>query len=160
MNWINLILIFGMVLLLTYSAFSALLIGHLPISLSDTYYEMRRQRKGWIFTLTLISTAATLLPIWLDKTEGEWYQFLVFLSCVAVLFVAVTPDYKKDLERKIHYTAAYLACGSVIVYNIVSGNWPILIITMIPTAIALVHKEGLAFFAEIGLIMSIYLGLL
>lgn len=149
-----------MVLLLTYSAFSALLIGYLPISLSNTYYDMRRQRKGWIFTLMLIFIVVTLFPIWLNKTEGEWYQFLVFLACSALTFVALTPDYKKDLERKIHYTSAYLACICVIIYNIVSGNWPILIITMIPTVVSLFYKEGVVFFAEISLIMSIYLGLL
>lgn len=161
MNLINLILILGMTLLLTYSGFSALLIGRMPISLSETYYDLKRQRKGWYFTLTLFTTAASLLPIWLDKTEGAWYQFLVFISCACVFFVAVTPDYRKDMERKIHYTSAYLACIAVIVYHIVNGTWPILIITLIPTVVSILGKfDGVAFFAEIGLICSIYLSLI
>lgn len=161
MNWINLILILGMTLLLMYSGFSALLIGRMPISLSETYYDLKRQRKGWYFTFTLFTTAASLLPIWLDKTEGAWYQFLVFVSCACVLFVAITPDYRKGLERKIHYTSAYLACITVIVYHIVNGSWPILIITLIPTIVSIIGKfDGVAFFAEIGLICSIYLSLI
>lgn len=33
-----------------YSVFSALLIGRMPMSLSETYYDLRRLRKGWIFS--------------------------------------------------------------------------------------------------------------
>lgn len=161
MNWINFILILGMVLLLTYSTFSCLLIGRMPISLSETYYDLKRLKKGWYFTVTLITTAVTLLPIWLDKTEGAWYQFLVFISCACVLFVAVTPDYRKDMERKIHYVSAYLACFAVIVYHIVNGSWPILLVTLIPAVVSIFRcRTSIAFFTELGLVCSIYLSLL
>lgn len=161
MNWINFILILGMMLLLTYSVFSALLIGRMPMSLSETYYDLRRLRKGWIFSCTLISIAATLLPIWLDRTSDCWYQFLVFISCVAALFVAFCPNYKKGMERNIHYISAYVSAFAVIVYHIVNGSWPILLLTMIPCLVSICIKNvGVALFAELGIILSVYLSLI
>lgn len=161
MNWINLILILGLMLLLTYSTFSCLLVGRLPISLSETYYDLKGIKKGWYFTLMLLTTAATLLPIWLDKTEGVWYQFLVFIACASVLFVSVTPNYRNGIERSVHYISAYLACIAVIVYHIVNGSWPILIITLIPAIVSIFrYSISFMFFVELSLICSIYLSLL
>ena len=162
MDWFNIILCLGFVIILTYSVFSALLIGRLPISLSETYYELRRVGKGWYFPVTLFMMGMTMMPIWLEKTAGLWYQFLVFIACAAIVFVAASPDYRKQgIERKVHYTSATIATIAVILYHIFNGTWPILLISMIPSVIALFkYKESITLFFEISIIGSVYLSLI
>lgn len=161
MEWTKFILILGMTILMSYTAFSGLLIGNLPISLSETYYELRRLGKGWIFTAVLLTTALTLMPIWLERTSELWYQFTVFISCAAITFVALSPDYKYGVERYVHYISAYVACGSVVLYHILNGTWIILLICLIPTIISFLwHRDKVSLFAELSLISSVYFSLI
>ena len=162
MDWFNIILCLGFVIILTYSVFSALLIGRLPISLSETYYELRRVGKGWYFPVTLFMMGMTMMPIWLEKTAGLWYQFLVFIACAAIVFVSASPDYRKrGIERKVHYISAIVAVIAVILYHIFNGTWIILLISLIPSVIALFkYKESITLFLEISIIVSVYLSLI
>lgn len=161
MEWTNLMLILGLVILISYSVFSGLLIGRLPVSLSETYYELKRVRKGWIFVLTLLVTAMTLLPIWLDRTSESWYQFAVFLACSATIFVAFSPNYKFGIERKVHYISAYIAGVSVVLYHIFNGTLLILMICLLPTILGCFWKRNsVSLFAELSIISSVYLSLI
>lgn len=161
MEWSNLVLILGFVILMSYSVFSGLEIGRLPISLSETYYELKKLGKGFIFVITLFVTAITLMPIWLDKTLGLWYQFTVFISCAATLFVACSPNYKYGLERKVHYISAYTAAVSVVLFHIFNGTWLILLICFIPTVLGWLWKRNsVSLFAELSIIGSVYLSLI
>lgn len=162
MDWFNIILCLGFVIILTYSVFSALLIGRLPISLSETYYELRRVGKGWCFPVTLFMMGMTMMPIWLEKTTGLWYQFFVFIACAAIVFVSTSPDYRKrGIERKVHYISAIIAVVAVILYHIFNGTWIILLISLIPSVISLFkYKESITLFLEISIIGSVYLSLI
>lgn len=101
----------------------------------------------------------TMMPIWLEKTAGLWYQFLVFIACAAIVFVYASPDYRKrGIERKVHYISAIVA---VILYHIFNGTCIILLISLIPSVIALFkYKESITLFLEISIIGSVYLSLI
>ena len=79
-----------------------------PESLSDTYYLYPK----WVFPALMTIIGFTLLPHWLDMTEGSNFQFLSFLACVSFIFVGCFPDFKNDKgEYKKHVICAYLAAG-------------------------------------------------
>lgn len=163
MDWFSIILCLGFVVILTYSVFSALLIGRLPISLSETYYELRRVGKGWYFSATLFTLGITMMPIWLEKTSGFWYQFFVFIACAAIIFVSASPDYRKrgTVERKVHYISAVVAMTAVVFYHIFNSTWTLLLISLIPSIIALFkYKESLMLFLELSIVGSVYLSLI
>lgn len=92
-----------------------------PESLSATYYLWPE----WVFPSVMALLGFSLLPVWLENTEGSSLQFLSFLSCVGLIFVGSAPDYKKDKgQYKVHIVAAYLAAGTAILSMIfVIGGW-------------------------------------
>ena len=71
---------------------------------SDNYYISRRP---WMFSIVMVSSAFTLLPVMLDKGG---LQFLAFLSAFGLALVGAEPHYK---SRKAHAIGAYMAliCG-------------------------------------------------
>lgn len=78
----------------------------IPISLSSTYYSSNK--KPW-FTITMLLVTALMMISLLDVSEEKW-QWLVFISCMGNVMCAVAPNFKEELEGKIHYTGAIIAC--------------------------------------------------
>ena len=54
-----------------------------PESLSATYYLWPK----WIFPSVMTLVGFSLLPVWLEATEGSNLQFLSFLSCLSIIFI-------------------------------------------------------------------------
>lgn len=90
-----------------YLCYTAWVGRSIPESLSATYYMLGK--RGWLFQVMMAFTAVILLPTWLDVTPDEW-QFLPFLSCGSLLFVAVAPAFKLRLDGIVHYASA-IVCG-------------------------------------------------
>ena len=90
--------IISFVVFLIYSVISIAKNEEIPDNLSDTYYLYPK----WVFPIVMVFMAFTLLPCWLEITEGETGQFLSFLSCAGLLFVASAPDYKNDKGQYIY----------------------------------------------------------
>lgn len=83
------------IIYLSYTLFS---IKMMPISLSDTYYQLEKVGKPkWLFQLCMFLASALLLPCWL-VISPENIQFLAFLGCGGLLFVSVAPAFKLPLE--------------------------------------------------------------
>lgn len=102
----------------------------LPASLSATYYMYPK----WIFPVIIIFSAGTLLPCWLQITEGNNLQFLSFIACAGLMFVGLSPNYKNDEDdNKVHHIAAYLAtsCAIISVSFLVEGCLYLLIASII-----------------------------
>lgn len=106
---------------LIYCAVSLSKLQGIPESLSATYYIWPK----WVFPSLIVFMAFTLLPCWLEITEGKDGQFLSFLACAWLLFIATVPDYKNDLGQfQIHMVLAYLTLGTALLaITIVSNNW-------------------------------------
>ena len=152
--------IISFVVFLIYSVISIAKNKEIPDNLSDTYYLYPK----WVFPIVMVFMAFTLLPCWLEITEGKTGQFLSFLSCVGLLFVASAPDYKNDKgQYKVHMLCAYIACAAALLSLIfVLGNWwifPIaLLINIIPDIKRL--KEHYIYHIEDAIIISVLLSII
>lgn len=111
--------IISFVVFLVYSVISIAENKEIPDNLSDTYYLYPK----WVFPMVMVFMSFTLLPCWLEITEGETGQFLSFLSCAGLLFVASAPDYKNDKgQYNIHAVCAYLAVATSLISLICVGT--------------------------------------
>lgn len=108
-------------IVVVYSTMCAVKFG-IPESLSATYYSLGKH--GWVFQAFMLVVGIGLLPLWLSVSQ-ETYQFLVFLSCASLCFVASAPCFKLELQGKVHYSAAAVCCISVFTWQIVEGLWDV-----------------------------------
>ena len=77
----------------------------IPISLSSTYYMS--DKKPWFSISIILTTILMMIPLMeASKPEAHW---LVFLSCMGNIFCAFAPNFKEELEGKVHYGGAILA---------------------------------------------------
>ena len=88
----------------------------IPRSLSDTFYLLGD--RGWLFQVILGLFGGLLMPVWLEVSSDNT-QFLAFLACSGLLFVAAAPCFKVELEGKVHYTAAVVCCVAAFVWQLV-----------------------------------------
>lgn len=96
-------------------------------SLSNTYYLYNSIKKGLgvVFSITLSIVGGLLLPAWLDISDGSNFQFLAFLCCAMIIFVAYAPQFKDDkLTSTVHTASAILSaiCGLLWIF-IVTPFW-------------------------------------
>ena len=89
----------------------------IPNSLSETVFFLP-PGGSWLWIITICAVAFLAVPTFIEKTADS-VQFLAFLSCASLAFVAVCPllgTYgainKEDQTYKIHMGAAY-ACGAL-----------------------------------------------
>ena len=155
-------------LLLSFSVFIVYLayvlfnIKLIPISISDTYYQLERIGKPkWLFQLCMFMTGGLLLPYWISVSP-ENIQFLPFLSCGGLLFVSVAPAFKLPLEGPVHYVSAYISGGCAVLWVLWVGLWYIpvslLVVALLFTFIK--YKKQVAFLLELVAIISVFISLL
>jgi len=115
------LLIISFILFILYTCVSVYKEKSLPISLSDTYYLWPK----WMFPILMVIIAFSALPYWLDITVHTNYQFLSFLACSGLLFVACAPNFRKDRNHyPIHIICAYLAAATAVLsLTFVTSNW-------------------------------------
>lgn len=131
-----------------------------PETLSDTYYLWPK----WVFPIVMTLVGFSLLPTWLDATEGSSLQFLSFMSCVGLIFVGCVPDFRNDKNQyKIHVICGYLAAGAALLSLIlVLGNWWIFPIILLINIIFDIKglKEHYIYHIEDSIIFSVLLSVL
>lgn len=91
----------------------------IPSMVSDVYYQLQncagsevigdkeKRNYGWVFTAVMVASAILMLVSLLDSGKGV--QFLAFLGCAGLMFVAAAPCYLDNNERAIHKAAAITA---------------------------------------------------
>ena len=133
----------------------------IPISLSSTYYSSNK--KPW-FTITLLITTILMMIPLLDITRPE-HQWLVFLSCMGNVFCAFAPNFKEELEGKIHYTGAVIAGILSQIWCELYNPWTLLLwilVGIILTSLYIHEKHNetpstIAFWAELVCFFNIYM---
>lgn len=139
-----------------------------PHSLSNTYYLWNDVKKGagYAFCVTLGLMAGLLLPAWLEIGVGSPWQFLSFLTCGSLLFVAAAPNFKSiGIESTVHTAAAIFAaiCGMCWVI-FVADLWAIVLLVLMYTLIVAVSHGSLrscyVYWLETIAFLSIYFALL
>lgn len=124
--------------------------GRVPVSLSATYYEMYGD--GWLFQLLLAATSASLLPVWLtNSTPG--HEWMAFLACASLMFVASAPAFRLELQGKIHYTAAALCCVCAAWWQIAEGVWDtLLFLSFIALTLVIRDRSKWCWWLEVAVI--------
>lgn len=129
----------------------------IPESLSETYYSLGKH--GWVFQTLVFLIGALLLPAWLFLSENS-HQFLVFLSCASLCFVAFTPCFKQELQGKVHYSAAIVCCISVFTWQILEELWgATLWFVWIGGMLTLINRSKWCWWLEISAIGSLFVNL-
>lgn len=102
-------------------------IKYKPDCISQSYYLLQN---GNIFTMCIIAIAFLTFPAWVEISP-ICFQFLPFLSIVALMLVGLCPKYLGQ-DRIPHIAGASVTCILSIVWNIVSGT------LLIPTLLLIV----------------------
>ena len=113
----NNLILFSIGIFTAYLILLYVLFKWLP-SVSQSYYEFKEkygEKYTWVFTVVLLLFAIPLMIAGLSKTEGNSFQFLMFIAPVGIIFTAVAPRFKEDLEKQVHYRGALVGfCGSIL----------------------------------------------
>lgn len=102
-------------------------IKYKPDCISQSYYLLQN---GNIFTMCIIAIAFLTFPAWVEISP-ICFQFLPFLSVVALMLVGLCPKYLGQ-DRVPHIAGTSVTCILSIVWNIVSGT------LLIPTLLLIV----------------------
>ena len=131
-----------------------------PVSLSATYYLWPK----WVFPSVMTLVGFSMLPVWLDATAGSNLQFLSFLSCVSLIFVGCTPDYKNDKgQYNIHVICGYLAAATALLsLMFVLNTWWIFLIFLLINNLSDIKrfKEHYIYHIEDAIIISVLLSII
>lgn len=92
-------------------------IKYKPDCISQSYYLIQN---GNIFTMCIIAISFLTFPAWVEISP-ICFQFLPFLSVVALMLVGLCPKYLGQ-DRIPHIAGASVTCILSIVWNIVSGT--------------------------------------
>lgn len=147
---------------IVYLAYVLFNIKFMPISISDTYYQLDNIGKPkWLFQLCMFLIGAFLLPCWLNISP-ENIQFLSFLSCGGLFFISVAPAFKLPLECPVHYVSAYFSGGCSILWVLWVGLWyiPVILLLIVLPFIFWEYKKQAAFLLELVAILSVFISLL
>ena len=91
-------------------------IKYKPDCISQSYYLLNN---GNIFTACMVVIAFLTFPAWVEISP-ICFQFLPFLSVIALMLVGLCPRYLEK-DRIPHIAGASITCILSIVWNIVSG---------------------------------------
>lgn len=148
-------MIASMVIIFGYLCYVVAKFG-IPKSISDTYYLLGKQ--GWLFQLALAATAFCVVPSLIDAST-ENTKFLAFLGCAGLLFVSAAPLFKLELEGKVHFTSAYICCGSLVLWQVFNTSWIIPLSCFALVAIPMIKDKKYMWWLEIATIVSAYVSL-
>ena len=149
-------MIASLIILFGYLAFVVAKFG-IPQSISDTYYLLGKQ--GWLFQLALAATAFCVVSSLIDASS-ENTKFLAFLACAGLAFVAAAPLFKMELEGKVHFTSAYICCGSLVLWQVFNTSWLIPLVCFALVVIPMLKDRKYMWWMEIATIASTYISLI
>lgn len=156
------IIAIALTLLVSYTVTLCVVNKSIPSSLSASVFALPPGGQ-WLWTLVIGLVAMLMMPTLLDKTPEEW-QFLAFLGCAGLLFVAFAPlvKDKTDMAYLIHMAGAYdsAVCSQLLV----AVRYPWLLLLWLPWAAVFVwhlaHRKKWrtqTFWAEQTCFASIFL---
>lgn len=151
-------MIFSLIVTVAYLGYVIKLFG-VPWSISDTYYKLENKRKGlgMLFTLWAWIGAFPLMIAWLDY---NLHQPLVFLACMALMFVGTAAQFKQKLTETVHYVSAGVCVASALTWIVLAGYWYIPALFLgVSIILGLKYKKWITWI-EIAALSATYLTLL
>lgn len=153
----NAFLVVSSVTALVLLCLSVLAGKRVPVSLSESYYALGRY--GWVFQLLLAGASFTLLPVWISVTDNG-HEWMAFLSCAALLFVAAAPCFRMEMEGKVHYTAAAVCCVCAVLWQISEEMWDVTLwLSFLGGMLSLQWRDKWCWWLECSVILSVYLNM-
>lgn len=125
----------------------------LPTSISVTYYHTESK---FLFP-AVIALSAALAWVPLIRVTPEKFQFLAFLICGSIIFVAASPAFKEELVGKVHTGASVVLGLAALAWIILTAGIPYA--TIVGVIIGLVRRRNFVFWLEVGLLLDIYVSL-
>lgn len=147
------LLIISTALAAFYIVFACVRSGDFPVSLSATYYNLKND--GWIFEVVMAAVAVTLMPTWIDVSSfhTEW---MAFIACSGLMFVAAAPSFRIPLVGMVHYSSAIVCCLLSEIWQIAEGLWDVTIwFGLLGGMLTLVWRDKWCWWMECAVIGSL-----
>lgn len=147
-------LILSAIIYLTYII--VIYIKYKPSCISESYYKMKH---GYWFTVWILLVSFLIFPSWVECSP-ICFQFLPFLSSVALGVVGLNPKYLGS-DRVAHIVATGITTVISLIWNIVTGMYVIPIALLIGVIILwLIRVRNPLFWTECAAFSNIYLSIL
>lgn len=119
----------------------------------------RSSKINWWQIITCV-TALLIVPVLLECSEGNPYQFLGFLAPASLLLVGATPDYQtNNFSMILHQIGAWSAVVFITAYSILIPNlwWVVAILVAISIVLGIIKKGTFMFWAEMAMYLSTFI---
>lgn len=148
-------LYFSLITLLVYLCYTVWVAKGVPNSISATYYLLKNR---WIFQLVMIIQAVCLYVSWIGISH---YEYLAFLSCGGVMFVAFAPNFEIKIEGKVHYISAIICGISAVLWLMLMGYGDVFLPLFIGALLlSMFFPKKYMWWMELAVIIGIYIALL
>lgn len=129
----------------------------IPESISAIYYLLGK--RGWIFQIVMVLMAVILFFPWIEKSDDS-LQFLPFLSCGSLLFVAAAPAFRLRLDGMVHYASAIVCGVSAVLWMFLQGYGDMFLYCLILALLfTLFCPKQYMFWLECGIVASLLLSI-
>ena len=119
---------------------------------SECWYHIK-----WTHYALLALAALMMLPPMLDCTPDNW-QFLAFLACASLVFVATAPSYLEKFEGRVHSISAILCAACAIAWAAVVV--PVALIGCALLIVAAFDKVHRLLWLELSAFSTAYIGVI
>lgn len=142
--------------ILLYSSYIIVVyIKYKPSCISESYYKIKH---GYMFTVWMLLVSFLIFPSWVECSP-ICFQFLPFLSSVALGIVGLNPKYLGS-DRVAHIIATGITATISLIWNIVTGIYIIPILLLIGVIILWLTKvKNPIFWTECAAFLNIYLSI-
>lgn len=135
---------------------SIIYIKYKPSCISESYYKIKH---GDLFTVWMLLVSFLIFPSWVECSP-ICFQFLPFLSAIALGIVGLNPKYLGS-DRVAHIVATCITAIISLIWNIVTGMYIVPILLLIGVIILWFAKaKNLIFWTECAAFLNIYLSIL
>ena len=119
---------------------------------SECWYHIK-----WAHYALLALAALMMLPPMLDCTPCNW-QFLAFIACASLVFVATAPSYLEKFEGRVHSISAILCAACAIAWA--AAVVPVALIGCVLLIIAAFDKKHRLLWLELSAFATAYIGVI
>lgn len=118
----NILITISLVLLIAYTATLCVVNKQIPSSLSSTVFFLP-PTGAWLWTVVIAAVVFALAPVLIENAQR--CQFLAFIACAGLLFVAGCPLVKDkgDMAYRVHCASAVVCAVSAMTLVAVSVPW-------------------------------------
>ena len=147
-------------LFITYIMTTIIYFKKVPKSISDTYYQWKKEGYSYLFTTVMWSLTFLVLPYWVTIAPNA-LKFIPFLSISGLGFVGGACAFKETLTQETHYVSAGVWAFFALLYFALTNNWEAIVIGAGIGAVGwLLNKaKNLTFWSEIAVVIAMMLGL-